>query len=72
MSQSREYLLALKAEGNCWISIDGKAPFWWPFCIIEGCHNRACLKLNSPRCYPHTLPGVPRPNVEAEKPEAVT
>jgi len=33
--------------------------YLWPHCIIPGCANRACLRLNSKRCYPHTLPGVP-------------
>lgn len=40
------------------IGNDGET-YFWPRCIIPGCTYRACLRLNSPRCYPHTLPGVP-------------
>lgn len=60
-------LAAMKADGNCWIeNTDTRETFWWPFCIVDGCINRACLRLSSPRCYPHTLPGVPRPGDEVE------
>ena len=26
----------------------------WPMCAKEGCNSRACLRLNSKYCYPHT------------------
>jgi len=26
----------------------------WPMCAKDGCKNRACLRLNSRYCYPHT------------------
>jgi hypothetical protein len=72
MSESREQLLAWKAESWCWVEeTDTGDTFWWPFCILEGCVNRAATQLNSPRCYPHTLPGVPLPD-EADEPETVT
>lgn len=58
----------MKAEGNCWVE-DERGTFWWPFCIIDGCVNRACLRLESPRCYPHTLPGVPLPTEQATEDE---
>lgn len=65
---SHEELLAMKAAGNDWIENTDSGHVWrWPFCIIEGCTNRACLRLNSPRCYPHTLPGVPIP-MDADNP----
>lgn len=64
-------LLVMKANGDTLVEIiDGGRvvdSYHWPFCIIAGCTNRACLKLNSPRCYPHTLPGVPRPTDEVEE-----
>lgn len=48
------------------IGSDGEL-YYWPRCIIPGCENRACLRLNSRRCYPHTLPGVPLANDEPER-----
>ena len=56
---SHAELLAMKDAGNCWVGRDDGSEFWWPFCTVTGCSNRACLRLNSERCYPHTLPGVP-------------
>ncbi len=49
-----------------YIMIDGVSRYW-PMCIIKGCANRSCLRLNSPRCYPHTLPGVPLPTDEVRE-----
>jgi hypothetical protein len=61
-----------KAQNNCWVT-DERSTFWWPYCIIEGCLNRQCRRLNSLRCYPHTLPGVPLPGDLVEtKDSAVT
>jgi hypothetical protein len=61
---SHEELLSMKANGECFVDA-GYGTIWWPFCIVDGCTNRACLRLQSPRCYPHTLPGVPIvPDVE--------
>lgn len=56
--RSHEELLSMKANGECYV-VDERGEFWWPFCIVDGCSRRACLRLDSPRCYPHTLPGVP-------------
>lgn len=30
----------------------------WSDCIVDGCSNKCCLRLNSNKCYPHTL-GIP-------------
>lgn len=27
----------------------------WPDCIVPGCRNKCCLRLNSDKCYPHTI-----------------
>jgi hypothetical protein len=44
--------------------------YCWPMCIVPGCGNRSCMKLGSPRCYPHTIPGVPLANdILTEEPE---
>lgn len=68
--RTHEELLSMKANGECWvIRHETGQEFWWPFCIVDGCTNRACLRLNSPRCYPHTLPGVP---IAEEKEEETT
>ena len=56
--RSRAELLSMKANGECWVE-DDHGTFWWPFCVVDGCTNRACLRLASVKCYPHTLPGVP-------------
>jgi hypothetical protein len=72
MSESHEELLAMKDAGNDWIGNTDTGDVWrWPFCIVDGCTNRACLRLNSPRCYPHTLPGVPIA-VAQDEPEKLT
>lgn len=42
--------LVLGSDGNL---------YHWPMCAVPGCGNRSCLRLNSVKCYPHTLPGVP-------------
>lgn len=41
--------------------------YHWPMCEVANCGNRACLRLNSLKCYPHTLPGVP---IVIEEPES--
>ncbi len=28
---------------------------YWPDCIVPKCPRKCCLRLNSPKCYPHTL-----------------
>ena len=57
--------------GACWVE-DERGVFWWPFCAVDGCPNRCCLRLNSSKCYPHTLPGVPITTDEDERePETV-
>lgn len=30
----------------------------WPDCIVPGCTNKCCLRLNSDKCWPHTT-GAP-------------
>jgi len=30
----------------------------WPMCIVNGCPNRCCMRLNSEKCYPHSF-GLP-------------
>lgn len=27
----------------------------WPNCIVPGCENKCCARLNSERCWPHTM-----------------
>lgn len=52
-------------DRNPWVR-DGARVFLWPYCIVPGCNSRCCLRLNSERCYPHMLPGVPLPAIESE------
>lgn len=30
----------------------------WPNCTVPDCGNKACLRFNSEKCYPHTLEEV--------------
>lgn len=40
-----------------WFVQDDGHEFWWPDCAVSGCPNQACLRKNSPFCWPHT-PGA--------------
>lgn len=46
----------MKASGNTWVCHEGRE-FRWPFCRVDGCANRACLRLMSIYCHPHTDAG---------------
>lgn len=37
----------------------------WPNCEVPDCPNKACLRLDSDKCYPHTMdPNAPMPKCE--------
>jgi hypothetical protein len=67
-----EYVDNHPTDCDAVVGSDGET-YYWPRCVIAGCENRACLRLNSIRCYPHTLPGVPlASDVPEPLPETVT
>lgn len=64
---THEQLLQMKADGNTWISVEGRE-FRWPFCRVDSCTNRACLRLMSLYCWPHTDVGRLVQNLESAEP----
>jgi hypothetical protein len=66
---THQQLLQMKAEGNTWVTVEGRE-FRWPFCRVDGCTSRACLRLMSLYCWPHTDVGKLSMSLESSEPLA--